>query len=115
MSSASVPFTDVTGETFKEFNCFVLRNSGEKGVQVMEVVAVVGPVSPTSQPDLLSLSHDPVGTVVPRSKVKTCELMLSLNRSISHEASCCSGKSELNLVRNPGSERSQFPLAAVCL
>ena len=54
---------------------------------MMEGPGEVDPVSPISQPDFLSLSHDPVGTASPRSKVQTNELMLELRRSMSHELS----------------------------
>ena len=52
-----------------------------------------------------SLSHDPAGTLLLCSRVQTREVSLVCGRSISHDASCESGKSELNLVRNSESER----------
>jgi len=106
MSSASIPFADVTGKSLEEHNPSCCFNAGEKWVHSMEFLAEMGPVRPISQPDALSLSQDPVGSVSPRSTVKTRELMVSLRRSRSQELSCSRGKSELNLVRNSASERS---------
>ena len=87
MSSASIPFADVTGKGFQECNLFCDCSVGEKRFHIMDGAEVL-PVSPISQPDFLSLSQDPVGGVSPRSNVKTRELMLSCRRSISQEAPC---------------------------
>ena len=107
MSSSCMPFTDKAGKTSQDCNLFSVFNSLEKGVQVRVVAAdEVGPVSPMSNPDFLSLSNDPVGRVSLRKIVQTSELSLLCRRSKSHEAPCWRGKSELNLVRNWESERS---------
>ena len=72
----------------------------------MDDPAEVDPVYPIANPDFGSLSHDPIGTRLLRSKVKTRESSLGLGVSIFHEVPCWSGKSELNLVRNWASVRS---------
>ena len=114
MSSACAPFTDVAGESFKEVNCCASFNSGEKRVHVtVEGLAEVGPVSPISQADFLSLIHDAIEGVSSRKSIKTLEIMLVCSRSSSHELPCWRGKSELNLVRKAASSREQLPLAFV--
>ena len=106
MSSACVPFTDVAGETFKEVNPCACFNSGEKWVHVsVEGSAEVGPMSPISQADFLSLIHDAIEDVSSRKRVKTFEIILVCSRSSSHELFCWRGKSELNLVRKAASVR----------
>lgn len=74
MSSSSMPFTDILGKTDKDCNLLFCFNSSEKGVHIMLGVAEVGPVSPISQADSLSLSHDPAGDCFPCKIVKTSEL-----------------------------------------
>ena len=91
MSSTCVPVADIAGESLREFNSSWDWSVSEKGVQLMDVGAEVGPVSPITQPDFLGRSHDPVAGVSPRSKVKTSELMLEWWRSKSHEAPCVRG------------------------
>jgi len=91
MSSACVPLTHILGKACEEVKLCSFLKVSEKGVHSMEGLCEVHPVSPISQPDCLSLSHDPVGTAVPCSKVQTSELILQLRRSISHEAACVRG------------------------
>ena len=105
ISSACIPFTDVLSETDEGANSLSVFNSSEKGVHLLNV-AEVDPMGPMSQPHAVSRVHDPVGTFSLRSVVNTSELSLEFRRSISHELSCVSGKSELNLVRNSASVRS---------
>ena len=104
ISSACIPFTDMLGETREGFNESFVINVSEKWVHFLEL-GEVDPVCKISHPDSVSRSHDPVGTGLARSVVNTSELSLVFRRSISHEASCVSGKSALNLVRNASSDR----------
>ena len=100
-----MPFTDVTGKTREECNPLCSWDSFEKRVHA-KLLGEVGPMSPISQADFLSLSHDPIGGVSLSSTEKTREVTVSCSRSMGQEASCGSGKSELNLVRNAVSDRS---------
>ena len=86
ISSACVLLTHILGKACEEVKLCSFLNVFEKGVHLMEGLGEVHPVSPMSQRDCLSLSHDPLGTAVPCSKVQTSELILLVRRSISHEA-----------------------------
>ena len=59
MSSSCIPFTDVASETEDCLNSDRIGDVDKRGVQVLKA-AEVDPVSPISQPDAGSLSHDPV-------------------------------------------------------
>ena len=100
MASSFSPSADAMSEADEEVSSFRIRDALEKRVQFMDIVAEVGPVCPIANPDFGSLSHDPAGTVLLRSKVKTSESSAELGVSIFHKASCWRGKSVLNLVRN---------------
>ena len=104
ISSSCIPFTDMLSETREGFNESCVINVSEKWVHFLEL-GEVDPVCKILHPDSVSRSHDPVGTGLARRVVNTSELSLVFRRSISHEASCVSGKSALNLVRNASSER----------
>ena len=100
MSPACRPFTYMSGKAEQECNLVWSGEVSEKGVHTTEVGAEVDPVCPISQPDLVSRSHDPVGTVSPSSNEQTSEVLFVFGRSSSQEACCVRGKSEVKRVRN---------------
>ena len=104
VSTTCTPFSDMGGKGPDEVSPILFSDVFEEGVHV-SFVAEVLPMCPISQAYFGSLSHDPAGTLLLCSSIQTREVSLVCGRSISHDASCESGKSELNLVRNSESER----------